>query len=337
MTPQVDRLEALLERVRRNAARPRSVAASPVAASPVAGSSVTETEAPQATAERAPRLVAVAPTSEEQLRDEPVQLSAAPAPEQRTRPQAPGFAPAEPAVVTTTSELAPAAPAPDEELIADEAFVEEGDLMELEAPEPLDDRALESEARERQPESVDAERLAAEPESAEEAPASSRRVAASMDEALAGAAERQETPKTIPPESGPEPLGDRGAQLELARSRAPQGPTPEQLGETIHLEEGPRAEFELDEPLSEPLGAGPAEESLLEAEIPSGSGAYHQDLAPPPDAREELERVRLGEVRAEVVQRPVISTNVVEFVQAQGRPAAETFGSWLDASLGLDG
>lgn len=324
MTPQVDKLEALLDRVRKNAARPRTSAVSPgpvspgpvslgpVSLGPLSAAPASEVHDIQ---EPAAHLVAVAPTNAEELQEEAAQLSGPPPAEMRTRPQAPGFAPAEPAVVTTTTEHGVEVQAPEEEPLADETFVDEGDLLELEAPEPLEEQPLEGAELE------------------EEAPASSRRVAASMDEALAGAAHRREPPKTIPPESGAEPRS--GAELELARSRAPQGPTPEQLGETIHLEEGPRAEFELDEPLSEPLSARPSEESVLEAEIPSGIGAYHHDLAPPPEAREELERVRLGEVRAEVVQRPVISTNVVEFVHAQERPAAETFGAWLDASLEL--
>lgn len=280
----VHRLEALLERVQRNAAQPR-----PARKAPVNGAG---------SAEAAGHLVAVAPAPAEQLAEEKILLEAAPAArEQRPEPAVPEM------------DLAP---------IEEAASVDEGELLDLDAPEE-----------------------AATP--SEPAPESSRRVAASMDEALAGVAERQEAPKTIPPESGPEPL--TGVEAEFGQGRTEtefghgvqQGPTTEQLGQTIQLEEGPRAEFELDEPLAEPIEEVTAETSTLEAELPSGAGIYDQELTPPPDAREELERVRLGEVRAQVVARPVISTNVVEFLQAQERPAAESFVGWVDASLGLGG
>lgn len=198
---------------------------------------------------------------------------------------------------------------PVDEELAQEEVVDEGELLELDEPE-----------------AVGLEEV--------EAPASSRRVAASMDEALAGAADRLE-PRTIPPESGPEPLAGTDA-LRQKGSRAPDVPTTEQLGQTVPLEEGPRAEFELDEPLSEPLQERAAEASFLEAELPSGA-SYGEHLAPPPEAREELERVRLGEVRAEVVTRPLISTNVVEFIEAQRGERPSGFSAILDETLALGG
>ncbi len=176
--------------------------------------------------------------------------------------------------------------------------------------------------------------LEAGPGEPDEKPASSRRVAASMDEALAGAADRLE-PKTIPPESGPEPVAaaDLGRRREAAQLEVP---TTEQLGQTVPLEEGPRADFELDEPLNEPLRERAADASFLEAELPS-AGSYGEHLAPPPNAREELERVRLGEVRAEVVTRPLISTNVVEFIEAHRGERPSGFAALLDESLSLGG
>ena len=45
--------------------------------------------------------------------------------------------------------------------------------------------------------------------------------------------------------------------------------------------------------------------------------------------------MRLGEVQAQVVARPVISTNVVEFVNAGGERRAESFLALIDSSLSL--
>jgi hypothetical protein len=184
----------------------------------------------------------------------------------------------------------------------------------------------------------------------EEAPASSRRprMAASMDEALAGAAAHMEPPMTPPPESGPSP--STGVS-ELAIPQAParpaslfpavEYPTTEQLGQTVSLEEGPSADLELDEPLSETgedgldLGA-PHEGAHLEAELPAaGAGMFDMALPSPPEAREELERVRLGQVQADVVARPLISTNVVDFVSAGSQTRPGSFLELLDNSLSV--
>ncbi|NLE84815.1 MAG: hypothetical protein GX607_00310 [Myxococcales bacterium] len=203
---------------------------------------------------------------------------------------------------------------PIEEELSREELTDDAQLLELDEPALEGVQGLEEEA--------------------EEEPESSRRVAASMDEALAGAADRLE-PKTIPPESGPEPV----TEAELARRKDAAGfdvPTTEQLGQTVPLEEGPHADFELDEPLNEPLRERAADASFLEAELPSGR-AYGEHLAPPPNAREELERVRLGEVRAEVVVRPLISTNVVEFIEAHRGERPTGFAAIVDESLSLGG
>ncbi len=184
----------------------------------------------------------------------------------------------------------------------------------------------------------------------EEAPASSRRprIAASMDEALAGAAAHMEPPMTPPPESGPAPSA---GVSELAIPQAParpasifpavEYPTTEQLGQTVTLEEGPSADLELDEPLSETGDDGldlsaPQEGAHLEAELPAaGAGMYDLGLASPPEAREELERVRLGQVQADVVARPLISTNVVDFVSAGAQTRPGSFLELIDGSLSV--
>jgi hypothetical protein len=152
----------------------------------------------------------------------------------------------------------------------------------------------------------------------EEPPASSHRsrVASSMDEALAAAAadqleaEREVPLKTPPPESGPQaapmPTGLAapsapdvdallGGELEIpmradAGISPPQGPTTEQLGQTIDLEEARGPSLELAEQKSSDAPAPPAVEEL-EAPLPGPTlvGGYDESLQPPPEARDELD------------------------------------------------
>jgi len=160
----------------------------------------------------------------------------------------------------------------------------------------------------------------------EEPPASSSRskIAGTMDEALARAAEQvqleegREVPlKTPPPESGPQeamalpagihaPLAPDIEEL-LEADIQPKGgvnaalPTAEQLGQTIDLEEARGPSLELDHPpafQAEPApAASPNEE--LEVTLPQREygGGYQDDLMPPPEARQELDahRQRFGE------------------------------------------
>jgi hypothetical protein len=145
----------------------------------------------------------------------------------------------------------------------------------------------------------------------EQPPASSQRsrVASTMDEALAAAAEHEserEVPlKTPPPESGPQeapmPMGFSapgapdvdallGGELDIpTRADAlgtPAGPTTEQLGQTIDLEEARGPSLELAHQVAEeaPAAVPPVEE--LEVALPGRgiSGGYDDDLQPPPEA-----------------------------------------------------
>jgi hypothetical protein len=229
----------------------------------------------------------------------------------------------------------------------------------------------------------------------EQPPASSqRKVASSMDEALAAAAEQleaeREVPlKTPPPESGPQeapaPMGMAapaapdvdallGGELDIptrADANFPTpGPTPEQLGQTIDLEEARGPSLELAEHrVSTP--APPAVEEL-EAALPGPTliGGYDANLQPPPEARDELEAhrrrqeddippppeslaqypsVQPGAAAAEIV--PIFQASTGPEVIARPVPAGspESFGSvretfrpssfleLLDASLGLGG
>ena len=110
----------------------------------------------------------------------------------------------------------------------------------------------------------------------------------------------------------------------------------EQLGETIHLDEGPAQDFGLAAPVLEvPNLDAPAED--FEAELAaSPAGSADADLVLPADAVQELDRVRLGETaQPQVIARPNISTNVVEFVDALGSNEPESFLALLDSSLSL--
>jgi len=133
-------------------------------------------------------------------------------------------------------------------------------------------------------------------------------------------------PLTPPPESGEEPAP------KVSIPRDP-GPTMAQLGQTITLDEAPRADLELDEP-----AAPPSRRGIDQLEMVPPIGAYSEELPLPENAREELDRVRLGqsaEVGPTVHTRPVLSTNVVDFVSAVRSYQPETFLALLDASLDL--
>jgi hypothetical protein len=230
-------------------------------------------------------------------------------------------------------------------------------------------------------------------EDEEQPPASSQRsrVASSMDEALAAAAaqleaEREVPIKTPPPESGPQaaplPPGMAapaapdvdallGEELDIPTRTAvaEAGPTAEQLGQTIDLEEarGPALELAEQKASEAPSRPAPAEE--LEMALPGRDvvGSYDDSLQPPPEAREELEAHRrkleaddippppeslatlpsarpgapqIVPVEAsgpEVVARPIstASPEAISSVRQSYRPSS--FVDLLDASLALRG
>jgi len=129
-------------------------------------------------------------------------------------------------------------------------------------------------------------------------------------------------PLTPPPESGEEPAP------KVSIPRDP-GPTMAQLGQTISLDEGVGGPLELDEPPPPPSRRGVDQPRVA---------AYSEELPLPENAREELDRVRLGqsaEVGPTVHTRPVLSTNVVDFVSAVRSYQPESFLELLDASLRL--
>jgi len=202
----------------------------------------------------------------------------------------------------------------------------EDDIVEMTASEaaelPMANNALDE--LNFDDEELDDKRVA--PASEEEPPASSSRskIAGTMDEALARAAEQieleegREVPlKTPPPESGPQaavpipialhaPLSRDIEELLEADILPSTGvraavPTAEQLGQTIDLEEARGPSLELDQPAA--VGPEPLQEDVpseeLEVTLPGREfvGGYQDDLMPPPEAREELDahRQRLGD------------------------------------------
>jgi hypothetical protein len=181
----------------------------------------------------------------------------------------------------------------------------------------------------------------------EQPPASSQRskVASSMDEALAAAAaeqleaEREVPLKTPPPESGPQaapmpqgitapPAPDvdalLGGELDIptrtdAGMSAPAGPTPEQLGQTIDLEEARGPSLELAEQKGSDPAPAPVEE--LEAALPGPNvvGGYDEHLAPPPEAREEL----AAHLRRQEDDIPPPPESLAQYPSVQPGPAPE--------------
>ena len=206
----------------------------------------------------------------------------------------------------------------------------------------------------------------------EQPPASSqRKVASSMDEALAAAAEQmdaeREVPlKTPPPESGPQaapmPTGIAapaapdvdallGQEVDIPTRAEAAGPTTEQLGQTIDLEEARGPALELAEQQAAPeMAAAPIEELEVALPGPQGVGKYDHNLQPPPGALDELDAHRrrreddvpgaAPEIVAagpEIVARPIPAGTPETFSGARESFRPNSFVELLDASLSLSG
>jgi hypothetical protein len=314
MSARIAKLEGLLSRLQSRASTPRPL-----------GALATANSAAGAPASVAPAQVAPAPVVE---LDEPtLESQSFDAPELD--------APELDAPELDTPELdAPELDAPD---------LDAPDLDELEPPS-LDEPALDSPELEDEdpnsasiemgaPESMDMDALdelddldEIDEVDIDEGLPESGPVSANIDDAMA-AAEHQ-PPLTPPPESG------EGLTTPHIPPRG--GPTMEQLGQTISLDEGRNQHFDLDEP-SRDERPDPAS-SQFEMEIPGSIRPQAQELAAPPEAREELERHRLGDItpiEARVSTRPVLSTNVVDLVSASKSFEPKSFLELLDASLEL--
>lgn len=172
--------------------------------------------------------------------------------------------------------------------------------------------------------------------------------------------EDESTFEDEPPESGPIasnlqkalqdstiPQRDPTQSAAQATLSSNPGPTMEQLGETVALDEPAGPALELDAPGSSPSpealsGSEQAEPSSIpqsskppsgmEAQLGAGEAAK---VRSPESTRKDLERVRFGEVSARVTSRPVLSSNVVQFVEASQSFEPATFLELLDSSLAL--
>ncbi|HEX6766819.1 MAG TPA: hypothetical protein VF103_15095 [Polyangiaceae bacterium] len=331
MTPRerIDRLEGLLARVAKNAARPRSVRAAPTLMS-------TPDSAP-AVAAPAPAVLSKAPVPVEPLSPPPPPVVPSPAAPPPSPSSAPPWRP-EPA---STVQARPSSIPPEE--------LSEDDLVEVTTVPPA------APATEASPSVAEEE---------EEPPSSSRRskvVAESLDQAIASAAaqtDEHEVPiHTPPPESGPQeavlPVGieaprapEFGDDLdaELPPRPASLGPTPEQLGETIELEgaEGPEIEIEVAGlPAPEPERERPVEElevALPRAEMPSGTYDV-SDSVPAPAVAVQSSSAPTPPPQAhqgpEITARPELHASDVARVIRVSDKAPEDFKELLDASLAL--
>ncbi len=341
---QVSKLQGLLERIQKNASRPRAsaplatapatfappppatFAPPPILAAPLAA---TPFVAPAASFDAVDELLGASPEQSPMPVDVDVPLDSVPPVAEISQSQAPDADPI-PLVSLSTSQPVPPP--------IDDAFGLDSEVSEVRVTtvtrEPAGEvtvAAIEAEAEPMGPEELSEDDLVEVTEGTpppadvdidfedepEQAPASSqRKVASSMDEALAAAAEQleaeREVPlKTPPPESGPQeapgPMGMAapaapdvdallGGELDIPTRAdaglAARGPTTEQLGQTIDLEEARGPSLELAEHrVSTP--APPAIEEL-EAPLPGPTmvGGYDEHLQPPPEARDDLEAHR---------------------------------------------
>jgi hypothetical protein len=384
VSQEVARLEELLARVQRNAALPRSTPAA-FAAAPVAVTSPPVVSAPApAPVFSAPEVAfdpePLQPVFEAPLPYPPVGDHEARQVQPASLDQSvddmlladpfPSVAPSPPAAQSLTDMLdeepAPHVPvsaqhaAPGEDIsgvmnrsdLADEPPEEllEDDIVEMSPSEVEADAQAASNLDDLNFDDDDPGRGADRDTPSDEPPASSsrHRVAGTMDEALARAAEQiehdegREVPlKTPPPESGPQaamalpvgihaPLAPDIEEL-LEADILPVGgvnadlPTTEQLGQTIELEEARGPHLELDSAHAAPAALQqelPNEE--LEVTLPRREfgGGYQHDLMPPPEARQELDahRQRFGE---EVVPPPPES--LAQYPSQQPAPHSDGF------------
>lgn len=363
MTPQerIAALEGMLDRIRRNVARPRPAAAvvaapPPVAAAAPAPAPVVSTfdQTVDELLEAPIPLVQTTATAQRTPVAEPLSIDPPRARSHQPPPDAALLEAEEAAIPLVTpagrdlpaiSGVQPVGHA--EEAEEEEMELEEGDLISVppgaspSAPPPAVEIPVHDE--------LDFE------DEEEEIPASSQRprVAASMEEALAvapEAIEEHEVPiKTPPPESGPQEAMPAPAALESPRlpdirEAFERGPTPEQLGETIELPEPSHAHLELDVRAPEPEAQPVSEE--LEVSLPTreASSRYDAGLAPPASAREEIRRFdeqAAGEADLEATQivrrRELVGTAVSRFLAKGAEFTPKSFVDLLEASLRLGG
>jgi hypothetical protein len=318
---RIAKLEALLERIRSNAARPRQAVASLFG---------------MGAAERTP--------------------AAAPAPARPVAQPAPA-APAKPAEPPAPATAAPAPspePPPSLEIVTDVEDLEglEAEIVEIAATESADLGEIQIEEA---PESAPRPAAHVEPEEIpppiKTPPPESGRQAVTPPPAVAAGYQ----PDDLEGAADVDALLEADLSGGATTARRASTPTVEQVGQTVDLEGVEAAtDLELATLPPEPIPAS----DELELALPKGgrAGAYEPSLEPPPEARDDLERHRRAreELRAppparlEVPTAPSVVTEpqvaerprppaaaAAEFVAAPPAEGPKTFLELLDASLRL--
>jgi hypothetical protein len=330
-TDKLSRLQELLERVRRNASAPRTVAAVVEEPEPAVAAVPTNGGAATAPAEDLSAVIESAPESEVELLedvellDEDI-LDLTPEDELEPAEAAPEAAPPEPE---------PAAAAADTGLEFEEEVEEEEEELPVSSRRPTAAATSMDEALASAAEQIDLSANEEPPAPLMTPPPESGRQVATPPSDATGAARVPEALETADTSS------EEPAEVDLPE--APVGPTPEQLGETIELEVSEGPELELAAPV-EPTPA-PAPDAL-EAPIPASEapGGFDRALVPPPEARAELERHRQeAEAREaatagpEVVRRQPVPAEALPATFSEQAQAFQpsSFLELLDASLKL--
>lgn len=283
MSDRIQQLQGLLERIKKNAARPRARRVAPPPPAPVS-----DTRA---------RSFARAPEPEEEVPVPLVRVAPAPMP-------APAPVPEPPPVVE--------APSPTPFSMTSEVTTVE--FVESVPPAPVaeaDVEDLSSDLLESLPPPAEAAWAGAVPTSTEllieeEPPISSQRprLVSGLEETLSESPGSEAPLKTPPPESGPQeapPQGlfvpsipnvdqllDEGAGP-ISRSAPNDGPSLEQIGESVELDEREGPAIELAEAVASSASIPPSEELEAMLDAPPSAGIYDEALMPPPGARDELE------------------------------------------------
>jgi hypothetical protein len=287
VSDRIQRLQSLLERVKRNASapRPRRRASAPPA--PVSDTLLRRSQ-------RAPAS-APAPEPEEAMPMPLVRVASAPMAAPAPVPEPPPIIEApSPTPFSMTTEVAtvdfvesvPPAPAADVD-------VEDlsSDLLEsLPPPDAWAGTATSTEVL------VE-----------EEPPISSQRprIASGLEATLSESPGSEAPLMTPPPESGPQeappPQGMFAASVPnvdelldesagpISRAAPGGGPSPEQIGESVELGEPEGPSIELAEAVSSSASIPPNEELEALLDAPPSAGIYDEGLMPPPEARDELE------------------------------------------------
>jgi hypothetical protein len=287
VSDRINQLQSLLERVKRNAAAPRGRRMAPPPPPPISDTMVRSFE-------RAP-----APEPEDDVPMPLVRVASTPMASPAPAPAPPPFVDAPtPTPFSMTSEVATV------------------EFAESVPPEPVaeaDVEDLSSDLLESLPPPAETAWAGAVATSTEliveeEPPISSQRprLVSGLEDTLSDSG--TDAPlMTPPPESGPQeapsppPQGLFAPSLPnvdsllddsagpISRAAPGEGPSPEQIGESVELDEQEGPSIELAEAATTTVSVPPNEELEATLDAPPSAGIYDEALMPPPGARDELE------------------------------------------------